>query len=227
MLKYHYRELLNRIIYIFICYIILLIIIFINIDRLIKYHIISNEISKEFIYTNLIEALITYIKLSNLITIILIIPIVILHIWLFLIPGLYIYERNNLKVKLIFIIVLYTIGIERSINFIIPLTYNFFISYENEYLRLEPKIEEYIELSMKIFLIVLSFIGITILLNIIRISIINLIKNRKYYLIISLIVSGVITPPDIINQLIITFIFLLLYEILIYKQIYVKQISTI
>ena len=100
----HIKELKLRIIYILITIIINLIICFYFYEEI--FFIISYSLFQiknvSFIYTDLSEAFIVYIKLTIIFSLFFTYPIILMQIWLFLIPALYKHEKK--EITLIFIL---------------------------------------------------------------------------------------------------------------------------
>ena len=95
--------------------------------------------------------------------------------------------------------------------FIIPIAWDFFIAFDtsgskNSFtLELEPKINEYISLTLKLaFAFGLAFQLPTaiFLLTILGLTSTNdLQKKRRFIIVIIFLISALITPPDIISQI--------------------------
>ena len=109
---------------------------------------------------------------------------------------------------------------------IIPITWKFFLSFEiNEVsgglpIKLEAKISEYFDLILEMILgFGLAFQLPLILALLSSIGIISykyLQKFRKYGIVIIFIISAILTPPDVLSQIILALPLMLLYEISIF-----------
>jgi sec-independent protein translocase protein TatC len=255
MLLLHLKEIKFRVFYIILSYLLTFIINYLYHEELLiilNKPLIKSKIIDHFIYTNITEAFFSYLKLVTFISILFIIPIILLNIWLFLIPGLYSYER--IKIEKIFIIffILINLAIERGINYFIPKFYEFFIKFnsiseinnnifdinildssinsvyikdiELFHLSFEPKINEFITLIIQFLIILIVLIILPIILYNIKINIRIFIQLRKYIFILILIMAGIITPPSIINQIFISIPLIFTYELIIYLKIYKSQL---
>lgn len=223
----HIKELRNRIILIFIFFIISFIFSYNFIEEIYDFILLPlsnlkevNE-SKRIIYTNLTEAFTSYIRLSFTFTILILFPYIIWHIYRFIAPALYKKEKKIFNIILILSPILFYLGCAFAYKIVLPVAFDFFMSFENQTsnlpLILEAKISEYLKLSQKIIIAFgLVFQLPVILILLIKsdiISLENLKKNRKYAIVIFFILGAIITPPDIISQIAIAIPMLILYEL--------------
>ena len=186
---------------------------------------IKNELPF-FIYTNLTEVFSTYFKLSIITGIYVTFPIFFLHIWFFINPGLYQSEyRSARKIFLIFTY-LWLLNNFLTYHFVLPWVWNFFLQFGNNAsesplsLFFEIKLAEYMDFLISIITCFsLSFqLFVTILLWILHNSQYDLFlftKNRRFVYTITLLFAALITPPDLLSQLIFTGPLLTIYELLL------------
>ena len=105
---------------------------------------------------------------------------------------------------------------------VIPLAWNFFISFQVTSfecalpIELEPKISEYLSLVMKlIFAFGLCFELPVVLLLLTRTGIItsqDLAEKRKYAILTAFVLAAILTPPDVISQILLAVPIIVLYE---------------
>jgi len=110
---------------------------------------------------------------------------------------------------------------------IMPLAIKFFLSFEtssqikNLPIQIEPKVNEYLSLIMKlIFAFGISFQLPVILSLLARVGFIDseyLKKRRKYVVVIIFAVAAILTPPDPVTQIGLAIPLLLLYEVSIWS----------
>nr|AEP41136.1 SecY [Phytophthora mengei]AEP41330.1 SecY [Phytophthora mengei] len=192
-------------------------------------NLLNQNMLKYFIFTNITEILITNIFIAIFITTFLTIQLSILLIWFFLIKGLYKFE-NFIFLKFYILFIIFNLFI---INFIftkiIPHIWNFLLNlnFSNLYILtvyFEPKINNYFDFIflsfIYIFIICIYFFFFFFLIfnNIFKIKII--INLRKFFYFKIILLSALITPPDMLNFLLIYIIFIFIFEIFIYISIY-------
>nr|AEP40980.1 SecY [Phytophthora bishii]AEP40981.1 SecY [Phytophthora bishii] len=195
-------------------------------------NLLHKNMLKYFIFTNITEIFITNIYISIYISIFLTIQLSILLIWFFLIKGLYKFE-NFLFIKFYIFFIIFNLFI---INFIftniIPHIWNFLLklNFSNLYILtiyFEPKINNYFNFIFSsfiyIFIIFIYFFLLIFLIfnNILQIKII--INLRKFFYLKIILLSALITPPDILNFLLIYIFFIIFFEIFIYFLIYLNK----
>jgi len=145
-------------------------------------------------------------------------PFILWEVWKFIKPGLYPKERKNAKSFIIISSFLFFVGILFGYYVITPLSVNFLGSY-----RVAEEVKNNIDLASYIGLLRASVLssGLIFEMPIIiffmtKMGLVTpefLRKYRKYTLVLVLILSALITPPDIISQVIVAIPMLILYEI--------------
>ncbi len=183
----------------------------------------NDDISRRMIFTALHETFITYLKVAFFAAMFISSPIFLTQIWKFVAPGLYKNERKALLPYLIVTPTLFLLGGILVYYLIMPLAIKFFLSFETPAqinslpIQLEPKVNEYLSLIMRlIFAFGISF-QLPVLLSLLaRVGFIDskyLKKRRKYVIVIIFAFAAVLTPPDPITQIGLGIPLLILYEL--------------
>ena len=232
----HLIELRNRLLVSFIAFLILFFLCFIkftdNNQNLadIVYIFLQAPLASQIlekggrmIYTALHEGFFTQVNVAFFISICIALPIFLIQIWRFVAPGLY---RNEKKAFLPFLLatpVLFVLGASMVYYLVIPLAWDFFLSFQapgvdgSLPIELEPRISEYLALIMKlIFAFGLCFELPVILLLLVKAGILtsdDLANKRKYAILSAFIVAAILTPPDVISQVLLALPIIVLYEI--------------
>ena len=157
-------------------------------------------------------------------------PYVIYEFWKFVSPGLHKNERSNARGFIIIASLLFFMGVLFGYYVVTPLSINFLGTYQvSDQVFNDFDLSSYIGLvracALSSGLIFQLPIIIFFLTKIGLVTPQFLRKYRKFALVIVLIVSAVITPPDIASQVIVAIPVLILYEvsILISARIIKKQ----
>ena len=145
-------------------------------------------------------------------------PYIIYEFWKFISPGLYEKERKNARGFIFIASILFFIGVLFGYYIVTPLSINFLGNYS-----VSSEIFNDFDLSSYIGLLRASVLasGIIFELPIIiyfltRIGVVTpefLRKNRKISLVLVLSLYAIITPPDVVSQIIVSIPILILYEV--------------
>lgn len=169
------------------------------------------------IFTGLPEAFFTYLKVALLSGLMLAAPIIIYQFWMFVAPGLYNREKR-LMLPIVFLSSFFFVGGALFGYFIVfPWGFKFFLGFADEHIRALPSMKEYLGFSAKLLLafgLVFELpLVITFLAKLGLVSVDFLKKNRKYALLLFFAGAAILTPPDVITQIMMALPLMLLYEI--------------
>jgi sec-independent protein translocase protein TatC len=145
-------------------------------------------------------------------------PFIIWEFWKFISPGLYEKERKGAVAFIIVSSFLFFIGVLFGYYIITPLSVNFLGSYSvSELVARNITISSYISLLKSSVLASGLIFELPIIMYFLtKMGIVTpdfLIRTRKYALVIVLIIAAVITPPDVVSQIIVAIPILILYEV--------------
>jgi sec-independent protein translocase protein TatC len=171
----------------------------------------------KMIFTGLPEAFFTYLKVAFLSGLLLASPVIIFEFWMFVSPGLYKKERILLIPIIILSSVFFLGGALFGYFIVFPYGFEFFLGFANENIQAFPSMREYLSFASKMLLAFgLVFELPLVLTSMARLGIVSvdfLKKNRKYALLIFFTGAAILTPPDVVTQIMMAFPLMLLYEI--------------
>jgi sec-independent protein translocase protein TatC len=175
------------------------------------------ETGEKIIFTGLPEAFFTYLKVALLSGIILAAPVIFYQFWMFVAPGLYNKEKRLIG-PIVFLSTLFFIGGAMFGYFVVfPWGFKFFLGFASETIRPLPSMREYLGFSSKLLLafgLVFELpLIITFLARLGLVSVEFLKKNRKYALLLFFIGAAILTPPDVVTQIMMAFPLMVLYEV--------------
>ncbi len=172
---------------------------------------------ESLIYTGLPEAFFTYLKVSFLSGLIVASPMLLYQFWMFVAPGLYQKERR-LMVPIVILSSIFFIGGALFGYFVVfPWGFKFFLGFATETIRPLPSMKEYFGFSAKLLLafglvfelpLVLTFMA---KLGIVSVDFLK--KHRKYALLLFFAGAAILTPPDVVTQILMAMPLMVLYEI--------------
>ncbi len=174
----------------------------------------------KLIYTSLPEAFFTYIKVSFLFGILIASPVIIYQLWAFIAPGLYKKEKSTFLPIIFLSSLFFAAGSLFGYFVVFPLGFKFFLSFATETIRPLPSMKEYLSFAAKLLLAFGVCFELPLVLTALAklgiVSVAFLKKNRKYALLLFFVTSAILTPPDIISQVMLAIPLALLYELSIF-----------
>jgi len=155
-------------------------------------------------------------------------PIFVFFVWKFIEPALYPEERGGMRFAAVFAALFFFMGVSFGYLILTPLALQFFASYELS-AQIENQFDIMTYFSMVTFWafgsgllfempVVMYFLG--------KVGLITpefMRTNRKYALLIVLVVGAFLTPPDPVSQIIVALPLLLLYELSIFVVAWVTK----
>jgi len=169
------------------------------------------------IFLNAPDVFFTYLKIALLMSLFATAPVTLYQFWAFIAPGLYKHERKAFVSYFIGSLLLLLTGGAFAFYIVFPLIFEFFLSFSTENIQAMPAIKEYLSLVMKLLLAFgLSFQIPIVVMLLVRLNIVgveSLAEKRRYVFVWALVVAALLTPPDIISQVLLGVPMLLLYEV--------------
>ncbi|MDN3688015.1 twin-arginine translocase subunit TatC [Cyclobacterium jeungdonense] len=157
-------------------------------------------------------------------------PYVFWEVWRFISPGLYAKEKNAARGAVFFVSLLFFMGASFGYYILSPLSINFLSNYQlDPSIANEFDITSYVStLSMLVLASAVMFqlpIVIYFLTQAGLVSSLMLKTYRRHAIVVILVLSALITPPDVISQILIAMPILVLYEagIIIAKRLEKKR----
>ncbi len=172
-----------------------------------------------FIATSPLEAVVTYLKVGLLSGLFLSSPFLLYQVWLFIAPGLYAKERRYAMTFVGSSTLLFVGGAAFGYYVIFPFGFDFFVSLlTGTQIQFLPRMEDYLGFVTKMLL---TFGGIFELpLILVALAVMGVVHHkqlaswRRYVLVLTFLVGGILTPgPDVMSQFLMSVPLLILYEV--------------
>ncbi|MBF0468526.1 MAG: twin-arginine translocase subunit TatC [Desulfamplus sp.] len=171
----------------------------------------------KMIFTGLPEAFFTYLKLALLAGIMLATPVLFYEFWMFISPGLYRTEKKILIPAVLLSIIFFMIGSSFGYFVVFPYGFQFFLGFSSETIQAMPSMKEYLSFSSQMLLAFGFVFELPLVLTLMGrmglVSVEFLKRNRKYAILIIFIVAAIVTPPDVISQVMMAVPLMFLYEL--------------
>lgn len=145
-------------------------------------------------------------------------PVIIYQLWRFIAPGLKEKERKAVRGTVIFVILLFLLGTAFAYYVVAPMSIQFFATYSlSPVVENKPTLDSYVGIFNSFLLWTgLAFELPVIMVFMTRIGLVGpafLRQYRKHAFVVILIVAAIITPPDVVSQILVSLPLLFLYEV--------------
>lgn len=175
----------------------------------------------KIIYTDIFEAFFAEVKVAFFAAIMLAFPILAIQLWQFVAPGLYAKEKRAFLPFLIMTPVLFLTGASLAYFVAMPLALHFLLGYQGEIGGIQqealPAVGNYLNFVTKfLFGFGVAFLLPVLLMLLERAGIVTraqLKAGRRYAIVGAFAVAAVLTPPDVVSQLMLALPLVILYEL--------------
>ena len=155
-------------------------------------------------------------------------PYILWELWKFISPALYEKERKNVSVFIFVASILFFLGVLFGFYVIIPMSINFCATFSvSKMIQNQFTIDSYIGLMKTSVIASGLFFELPIIIYFLtKLGLVTpsfLRKYRKYSVVIVLIIAAIVTPPDVVSQIIVAIPMLLIYEASIFISVFVHK----
>jgi sec-independent protein translocase protein TatC len=173
------------------------------------------------IYTAVFEAFFVEIKVAFFAALMISFPIIASQLWLFVAPGLYAKEKRAFLPFLLMTPVLFLTGAALAYYVAMPLALHYLLGYQGDIGGIQqtalPGVGNYLDFSTRfIFGFGVAFLLPVLLMLLERAGLVTrqqLKRGRRYAIVVAFVVAAVLTPPDVVSQLLLAVPLVALYEV--------------
>ena len=228
----HLMELRNRLLRSVLAVLVIFLALFPFADRLYTY--LSGPLTKHLpegssmIAIEVASPFLIPFKLVLMLSVVMAVPFILYQAWAFIAPGLYKHERRLVYPILVSSTVLFYLGMVFAYYVVFPLVFGFFTSTAPDGVAVMTDIGRYLDFVILIFL---AF-GIAFEVPIVTVVLVSmgvttpesLAHKRPYVIVAAFVVGMLLTPPDIISQILLAIPVWFLFELgLLFSRVVLKR----
>lgn len=171
----------------------------------------------KMIATGVISPFLVPMKVTAIVAFLVALPVILYQAWAFVAPGLYEHEKKLVLPLVVLSTLLFFFGIAFCYFFVFGAVFNFVYHWAPQSITVAPDIEQYLSFVLTMFLAFgVTFEVPVVVIVLVRAGIVTIEQLRafrSYFIVGSFVVAAVVTPPDVISQLLLAIPLCLLYEL--------------
>ena len=226
----HLMEMRDRLLRIVLAVVIILAILFPFANDIYEFiaRPLMEKLPGEMIATGTITPFLTPLKLSLISSIFLAMPFILYQFWAFIAPGLYQHERKMVMPLVVSSTLLFYLGMAFAFYVVFPLVFAFIVSTAPDGVTVMTDMADYLDFVLTLFF---AF-GVAFEIPIATIIVLwtgvvtreSLAKGRPYIIVGAFVIGMLLTPPDVISQVLLALPMWVLFEAgLIASRFFVKK----
>lgn len=171
----------------------------------------------KMIATGVITPFLVPVKVTLLVAFLIALPVVLYQAWAFIAPGLYTHEKKLIAPLVISSSILFIVGVAFCYFFVFGVIFKFINEFAPKSIAVAPDIESYFGFVMTLFIAFgMTFEVPIVVIVLVRMGLVTVQKLkeiRPYVIVGAFVIAAVVTPPDILSQLLLALPLCLLYEV--------------
>ncbi len=171
----------------------------------------------KMIATGVITPFLIPIKVTLLVAFFVALPVVLYQAWAFVAPGLYSHEKRLIAPLVVSSSLLFLGGVAFCYFMVFGVIFKFINNFAPKSISVAPDIESYFGFVMTMFIAFgVTFEVPIVVIVLVRMGLVTVEKLkqiRPYVIVGAFIIAAIVTPPDVMSQLLLAVPLCLLYEI--------------
>ncbi len=171
----------------------------------------------KMIATGVVAPFIIPVKVALVVALGVALPYVLFQAWAFVAPGLYRHEKRFAMPMLVASVALFFAGVAFCYFFVFGVVFKFVYSIAPKSINVAPDIDNYFSFVLGMFVAFgVTFevpIAVILLVKMGFVSVAKLREMRPYVIVGAFVVAAVVTPPDVLSQIMLAIPLWVLYEI--------------
>jgi len=184
----------------------------------------------QLIYLGPTEGFMVYIKVALFSGLVVALPFVAYEFWKFIVPGLLAKERKLVPPIVFFTVFCFLVGGAFAYLVIVPFAMKFLLGFQTEYLSATLAIGKYLGFVVTLILVfgvVFELPVLSFFLTSVGILTPDFMRSKRRYGIVTIVIlAALLTPPDLVTQIMLAVPLIFLYEISIWVSAMVVKKKT-
>jgi sec-independent protein translocase protein TatC len=169
------------------------------------------------IATGVITPFLVPIKVTMMVAFVLALPVVLYQAWAFIAPGLYSHEKRLAFPIIVSSFLLFLVGVLFCYLFVFGTVFRVIHEFAPASVQVAPDIDSYFDFVLTMFIAFgLTFEVPVVVVVLVRFGVVTVAKLKEFrpYIVVgAFIVAAVVTPPDVMSQLLLAVPLCLLFEL--------------
>ncbi|MGS0740952.1 twin-arginine translocase subunit TatC [Glaciimonas sp. GG7] len=184
-------------------------------------------VGSKMIATGVITPFLIPVKVTLLVAFVIALPWVLYQLWAFIAPGLYTHEKKLIAPLVISSSALFITGVAFCYFLVFKVIFHFINNFAPKSISVAPDIDSYFDFVMTMFIAFgMTFEVPIVVIVLVRMGLVSLEKLkaiRPYVIVGAFVIAAIVTPPDIMSQLLLAVPLCVLYEVgLLVAPLFVK-----
>lgn len=171
----------------------------------------------KMIATGVVAPFIIPVKVALVVALAVALPYVLYQAWAFVAPGLYRHEKRFAMPMLVASVVLFFVGVAFCYFFVFGVVFKFVYSIAPKSINVAPDIDNYFSFVLGMFVAFgVTFevpVAVILLVKMGFVTVAKLREMRPYVVVGAFVVAAVVTPPDVLSQIMLAVPLWILYEV--------------
>ena len=171
----------------------------------------------QMIATGVITPFLIPVKVTLLVAFLIALPVVLYQAWAFIAPGLYAHEKRLIAPLVVSSSLLFVAGVAFCYFLVFGVVFKFVNNFAPQSVAVAPDIESYFSFVMTMFIAFgVTFEVPIIVIVLVRMGLVSVEKLRAirpYVVVGAFVIAAVVTPPDVMSQLLLAIPLCILYEV--------------
>lgn len=169
------------------------------------------------IATGVVTPFLIPVKVAAMAAFAIALPYVLYQAWAFVAPGLYSHEKRLVMPLVVASTVLFFVGVAFCYFLVFGLVFDFVYKIAPRSISVAPDIENYLNFALTMFLAFgVTFEVPIVVLILVRMGVVTVEQVagfRPYFIVGAFVVAAIVTPPDVLSQLLLAIPMCLLFEV--------------